>query len=266
MNWDVALKIVSAAIGAVGGASLLVVALSSWLGKVWANRILESDRQKYANQLETLKTTNENYINSLSLTHSAYLENSKAFTEKRITAIQVLWEEVVRLRDERPSPIIWLDILMPSEYGHFKTNPKLQHAEKAVDFESIAEAMKSDADLVRPFLDDRAYQIYWSYRALTARLCHFIQKIYSAGATGKSWREDDGVIKILETALTEYEVKKMNGEKWSTSVTFNYLEGLLTNHLRELGSGTKLGERTLTDSMKFYRAAAELKKEHEKSS
>lgn len=104
MNWDVALKIVSAAIGAFGGAGLLVVALSSWLGKVWANRILESDRQKYANQLESLKMTNENYVNSLSLTHSAYLENSKAFTEKRITAIQVLWEEMIRLRDKRPSP------------------------------------------------------------------------------------------------------------------------------------------------------------------
>lgn len=266
MNWDVALKIVSAAIGAVGGAGLLVVALSSWLGKVWANRILENDRQKYANQLESLKTTNENYINSLSLTHSAYLENSKAFTEKRIMAIQVLWEEMIRLRDERPSPIIWLDILMPSEYEHFKTNPKLQYAEKSVDFESIAEVMKSNADLVRPFLDDRAYQLYWSYRALTARLCHFIQRIYSVGATGETWREDDGIAKILATALTEDEVKKMNSEKWSTLVTFNYLEGLLTNHLRELGSGTKLGERALSDSMKFYSAAAELKKEHEKNS
>ena len=266
MDCDAALKIVSAAIGAVGGASLLVVALSSWLGKIWASRILENDRQKYANQMEMLKTTNENYINSLSLTHSAYLENSKAFTEKRITAIQILWEEIVRLRDERPSPIIWLDILMPSEYEHFKTNPKLQYAEKSVDFESIAEAMKSNADLVRPFLDDRAYQIFWAYRALIVRLCHFIQKIYSEGATGGSWRGDDGVAKILATALTEDEVKRLNIEKWSTSVTFNYLEGLLTNHLRELGSGTKLGERTLTDSMKFYRAAAELKKEHEQNS
>jgi len=34
-------------LSSVGGAVVIIAALSSWLGKVWANRILESDKAKY---------------------------------------------------------------------------------------------------------------------------------------------------------------------------------------------------------------------------
>ena len=35
---------------------MLVFACAAWLGKIWANRILESDRAKYAQELERLKS------------------------------------------------------------------------------------------------------------------------------------------------------------------------------------------------------------------
>lgn len=48
-------SIAGAMIGSVGGAAFIIVALSTWLGKVWANRILEQDRLKYASGLEQIK-------------------------------------------------------------------------------------------------------------------------------------------------------------------------------------------------------------------
>lgn len=39
-----------------GGAGAIILALSAWLGKVWANRIMEQDRAKYAEDIETLKS------------------------------------------------------------------------------------------------------------------------------------------------------------------------------------------------------------------
>jgi hypothetical protein len=41
-----ALEMATAVLISLGGGSVIVWALSSWLGKVWANRILESDRRK----------------------------------------------------------------------------------------------------------------------------------------------------------------------------------------------------------------------------
>jgi hypothetical protein len=39
----------------LGGGGAIVIGLSSWLGKVWASRILEQDRKKYTIEIEELK-------------------------------------------------------------------------------------------------------------------------------------------------------------------------------------------------------------------
>ena len=44
-----------AVIAAFGGASLIVLAASSWLGKVWAARILEGDRARHQERLDELQ-------------------------------------------------------------------------------------------------------------------------------------------------------------------------------------------------------------------
>ncbi len=52
MDEPSAFQVAFAVLASLGGGGLLVLALSSWLGKVWANRILESDRRRYSEQLE----------------------------------------------------------------------------------------------------------------------------------------------------------------------------------------------------------------------
>jgi hypothetical protein len=42
-------------LGAIGGASVIIFGLASWLGKVWAGRILEADRANYNKEVERLK-------------------------------------------------------------------------------------------------------------------------------------------------------------------------------------------------------------------
>jgi len=49
-------EVVLAVIGSVGGASALIVGLSAWLGRVWADRILEGTRASNAERLEAFKT------------------------------------------------------------------------------------------------------------------------------------------------------------------------------------------------------------------
>ena len=44
-------------LGSIGTAGVIVLALSSWLGKVWAERLLENERQK--NKIELTKITTD---------------------------------------------------------------------------------------------------------------------------------------------------------------------------------------------------------------
>jgi len=39
----------------LGGGGAIVALLSSWLGKVWANRLMEADRARYATDLERVR-------------------------------------------------------------------------------------------------------------------------------------------------------------------------------------------------------------------
>jgi hypothetical protein len=71
MTFEDVFKIITAVLTSIGGASILLFGLSSWLGKVWANRILEKDRLNYNRTFEAIKSG-----------YSQDLEEKKAELEK----------------------------------------------------------------------------------------------------------------------------------------------------------------------------------------
>jgi hypothetical protein len=52
-----AISVGMSVIFSLGGGATLVFALSSWLGKVWAERLMQSERHEHAKQLELLRTS-----------------------------------------------------------------------------------------------------------------------------------------------------------------------------------------------------------------
>ena len=52
--WTEVLKIVAGVIAALGGGGAIVAWLSSWLGKVWADRLMVEEKAKYEKELERL--------------------------------------------------------------------------------------------------------------------------------------------------------------------------------------------------------------------
>ena len=63
----------AAVLGSLGGGAILVFAFSSWLGKVWATRIADAERARFAKELE-------GYRNELQLLSD---ERRDALTRKR---------------------------------------------------------------------------------------------------------------------------------------------------------------------------------------
>jgi hypothetical protein len=56
MTISEAFGIAAAIIGALGGGAVIVLTLSSWLGKVWANRLMEADKATHAKALKQLES------------------------------------------------------------------------------------------------------------------------------------------------------------------------------------------------------------------
>ena len=81
MEWEVVFKVITASVASIGVGGAIIFALSSWLGKVWASRILESERHKYAGDLEktkrdldVLKETTLRFQNDKLLTYRAVID------------------------------------------------------------------------------------------------------------------------------------------------------------------------------------------------
>lgn len=55
MNWEDIFKLVGAAVFSLGGGGAIVFGLSSWLGKVWADRILANKAHQLTMELEATK-------------------------------------------------------------------------------------------------------------------------------------------------------------------------------------------------------------------
>ncbi len=63
------------ALTSVGGTVVVVGGLSAWLGKVWAARILEGDRNRYQTELELIKKQYEVHFDGLKAVLLRYSEN-----------------------------------------------------------------------------------------------------------------------------------------------------------------------------------------------
>ncbi|WP_375749995.1 hypothetical protein [Vibrio sp. HN007] len=55
MDWESIFKVSAGFLASVGSASAIILGLSSWLGKVWAQRILEQEKNRMATELEAVK-------------------------------------------------------------------------------------------------------------------------------------------------------------------------------------------------------------------
>jgi hypothetical protein len=55
-SWTDAFRVAAAIIASLGGGGAIVLGLSSYLGKVWADRALEKEKHKYAEILQTTRS------------------------------------------------------------------------------------------------------------------------------------------------------------------------------------------------------------------
>ncbi|OFI34209.1 hypothetical protein [Alteromonas lipolytica] len=97
---DEIFKVSGAILGSVGGAATIIIALSSWLGKVWANRILEKDKLAYSTELERLKSQLNTNAEKQQYIFSLYFEGQFKLYNDLWVSLSHLQDEVEKLWSE----------------------------------------------------------------------------------------------------------------------------------------------------------------------
>lgn len=89
MNIKEVFEVASAVLVSLGGGSAIVFGLSNWLGKVWANRILENEKDQHNRELEKYKRE-----------LSEELERVKAFNDKALYVSKAQYDNEYRIYTE----------------------------------------------------------------------------------------------------------------------------------------------------------------------
>lgn len=89
MSVEDVVKIAVSVVASLGGGSVIIWAVSSWLGRIWANRILEKDRLRYQKGLEATTTelgrVSQEYIIKFSSLHPQRADIIRDLYEKHIS-------------------------------------------------------------------------------------------------------------------------------------------------------------------------------------
>ena len=93
MSYDDIFNIATAILASVGGSAIIIIGLSSWLAKVWVNRIHEKDKLKYSSELEKIKATLQKENEKQKLVFSIYFEG-------QFKIYNNLWLSLVNLENE----------------------------------------------------------------------------------------------------------------------------------------------------------------------
>lgn len=92
------LEIATTIILAFGGTSLILIGCSTWLGKVWASRILEADRAKYSHELARLQDAFETSHRRLQGELDKALHVYRIQFEVEFNALVDIWAKLSLLR------------------------------------------------------------------------------------------------------------------------------------------------------------------------
>jgi hypothetical protein len=87
------LEIIKLFLACFGGSTVALLALSKWLGNVWANRIIEKEKAEYSRQLEAYKNELEidrtNSLKQLELNLNRQLEAFKSSLTKEVELLKI---------------------------------------------------------------------------------------------------------------------------------------------------------------------------------
>jgi len=115
MDIRVLIEVAGTILAGLGGAGLIIMAFASWLGKVWANRILEEDRLKYSRELEQIRSDLEKQHRLLQGNLDKAIHVHRVQFETEFRALSDIWEKLSQVRSRMEGLRPFFDIVGSDE-------------------------------------------------------------------------------------------------------------------------------------------------------
>lgn len=220
----------------------------------WSNR--------YQTRIESLKgdihKNNEIMKSSLSI----YSQGYNQAQEKRLAAIEEMWDNVLKIRETSSRIVTFYTIFLPKEYNSkenmYLTSLKeqLPTEEELVNFIASMDELEKK----RPYLGEKLWTLFTIYRAFSGRLVLIFRKSVDERNI-KQWHQDSGLMQLLEAALTkkEHEEYKINElGQHSLAEAINIIEQKILKEFNNTLTGTYASEESFQQARKIQNLLSEL--------
>lgn len=208
--------------------SSALVAILIWLSREWiSTRIKSSIQYEYDQKLEVhkaqLKAENEVALLELktaiereaalhTAAYGSFSEGQKAAMERKLSAVDRLWDRVLQLRGSLPPILTFIDVLTVGEYKGIKNHPTFQALTGELSKEKIAGMVSNEAgpiEKVRPYVGEYMWAIFFSYQAIMLRTL-FLLYLGRDDAEKIEWFKDSGIRQLMEAVFTPEEIKEFD--------------------------------------------------------
>jgi hypothetical protein len=240
----------------LGGTSIVLVAIITWLGKIWMDRILENERRKTQVVVEQLKNSltlereKLNIVLKTQLDQSRYFfektvsffsENQKSIHEKRLLSFEQIWKTVQKFKQLAP---FLLDFLLEEEYKLIKTNPKLKAFLQGYDEKELLKQcnlIDSEIESHRIYIPALIWQLYYSYRLISIRPMFKYKLLLTSDTVVIPWYKEPTLHTIIVNLLDEKELEEFEGlQRWQLSWILDRIEIKLLDIFQQYLSGDVL--------------------------
>jgi len=196
------------------------VALIALLGFLVRNTVVErlkrSISHEYDQKLESIRRDNERVLESLraaraereafrTLAFSSITSVQSGTLERRVVAIETLWNELLDILRRLPPSIIIMDMM---SYDKSKFGPTLHSELKRIDFNQVMQQNISGFERVlkiRPFLGERLFSLFHAAQAVAGRALTTTVSSYQSGNL-RLWYDESDTVELLQTVLSEQDL------------------------------------------------------------
>lgn len=240
----------------LGGWSVVLIAIATFVSKVVSAKIFSEFRKSEQKDIERYKSDLSNTRLLLESNLNSLVSGQSEINKKRTEAIESLWKTLLVFKEKLSGPIFFYTILKPSEY-----NSQLEYSSvfsasiSDINQNYLLEVAKETETVaqLRPFIGEMLWYTFFSYRAFLFRIAGLIE-MGKARSNIIDWREDDGVKQIIENTFPQETALKLlnNGQQlYGLQIISQEFEQQILKEIYSMVSGEYSATQSLKNAEKL---------------
>ena len=210
-----------------------------------------------------LRSSIENEAEKIRLANASISQTQKYSIEKKLSAIETLWEGVLAARKNVPVIMNFINILTEDEYSSMKDHRDFQAMVGEISPEKITKMYEDNVgsrERVRPYVGEYTWALVSTYQAVILRAAILVQ-MGQEDSKKLNWHKDSGIRQLLNSSLSKSEVEDFDNTKISkVNWIQRKFEFKILAAMQVVISGEQFSEEALEQAQRMEEKVQQLKK------